>query len=93
MFFYWLTLLNNFEQCLKNYKLDAAYNYRSPGLARDAMLKMAKVRLELMQDREMHCIEDKGIRGGICCISRKHVVANNTLIEFDPAKPTSYTLY
>ena len=94
-----LLLADTFEQfravCLKNYKLDAAYYYSSPGLAWDAMLKMTKVRLELMQDREMHCIVDKGIRGGICCISRKHAAANNPLIEetFDPSKPTSFILY
>ena len=61
------------------------------------MLKMTKVRLEWMQDKEMHCTVDKRICGGrpICCIWRKHAVANNPLIEdtFDPLKPTSYILY
>ena len=59
------------------------------------MLKMTRVCLELMQDREVHCIVDKGIHGGICCMSCKHAVANNPNIKetLDPSKPTSYILY
>jgi len=50
------------KTCLRDYKLDPAHYYSAPGLAWDAMLKMTKVELELMQDREMHDIVDKGIR-------------------------------
>ncbi len=48
------------EVCLQHYKLDPAHYYTSPGLSWDAMLKMTKVELELMQDREMHDVVDKG---------------------------------
>ena len=36
-----------------------------------------EVELELVQEREMHAIINKGIRGGICNISHRHAVANN----------------
>ena len=37
--------------CMKNYELDAAHYFSSPGLAWDAMLKMTGMELELMQER------------------------------------------
>jgi hypothetical protein len=48
-----------------------------------------------MQSRELNDIIDKGIRGGISCISHKHAVANNPLIPdtYDSSKPSSYILY
>ena len=49
---------------MKNYGLDAAHYFSSPGLAWDAMLKMAGVELELIQEREMNDIIDKGIKVG-----------------------------
>ena len=68
-----LILADNFEKfrtvCMKHYCLDACHYFSSPGLAWDAMLKMTKVHLEFMTDREMHDIIDKGIRGGMCSIS------------------------
>ena len=81
--------------CMKNYELDAAHYFSSPGLAWDAMLKMTGVELELMQEREMHDIIDKGIRGGICNISHKHAVANNIYIPetYNKNLPSSFILY
>ena len=80
---------------MKNYGLDAAHYFSSPGLAWDAMLKMTGVELELMQEREMHDIIDKGIRGGICNISHKHAVANNIYIPetYDNNLPSSFILH
>ena len=79
---------------MKHYSLDECHYFSSPGLACDAMLKMTKVHLELMTDREMHDIIDKGIRGEMCCISRKYAKANNKyMCNYDHIKPSSYTLY
>jgi hypothetical protein len=89
-------VFENFRSiCLANYKLDPLHYYSSPGLAWDAMLKKTGVRLELMQDREMHDIIDKSIRGGISCISHKHAVANNPHIpeSYNAALPSSYIMY
>ena len=94
-----LLLADVFEKfrkvCTSYYKLDPAHYYTSPGLAWDAMLKMTKVKLELMRQREMHDIVEKGIRGGMCCISHKYAKANNPYIQedYDPSEPTSYILY
>ena len=93
-----LLLADVFEKfrkvCLNYYKLDPAHYYTSPGLAWDAMLKMIGVKLELMKQREMHDIVEKGIRGGMCCISHKYAKANNPYIpDYDLSEPTSYILY
>ena len=81
--------------CMKNYGLDAAHYFSSPGLAWDAMLKMTGVELELMREREMHDIVDKGIRGRICNTSHKHAVANNVYIPetYNNKLPSSFIFY
>jgi hypothetical protein len=81
--------------CMTHYGLDACHYYSAPGLAWDAMLKMTRVKLELMTDREMHDIVDKGVRGGMCNISRKYARANNKYLseKFDSSKPSSYVVY
>ena len=74
-------ILKNFHAtCIKNYGFEAAHYFSSSSLVRDAVLKMMGVKLELMKDREMHNIVDKGIRGEICNISHKHTIANNSYI-------------
>ena len=49
--------------CLKNYKLDPAWYYTSPGIAWDAALKMTGVELELLTDPDMLLMIEKGVRG------------------------------
>ena len=89
-------VFENFRKvCLRNYHLDPAHYYSAPGLAWDGMLKMTNVRLELMQDRDMHVIIDKSVRGGMCCISHKHAIANNPSLgdSYDASKPNSFIVY
>jgi hypothetical protein len=50
------------KTCFETYHLDLAHYYSSSGLAWDAMLKMTGIELELVDDRELHDIIDKGIR-------------------------------
>lgn len=59
------------------------------------MLKMTRVKLELMKEREMHDILEKGIKGGICCTSYKYACANNPCIpdDYNPNESTSYIMY
>ena len=52
--------------CMKYYGLDPAWYFTSPGLAWDAMLKITKVKMELIIDPDMVLMVDKGIRGGVC---------------------------
>lgn len=50
---------------MENYKLDPAYFYTSPRLARKAALKITGVELELLTDIDLLLMFEKGIRGGI----------------------------
>ena len=76
-----LILANIFENfrdvCFKNYGLDPAWYYTSPGLSWDAMLKITAVKLELLSDPDMVLMVEKGIRGGVAMISHRHGKANN----------------
>ena len=59
-----LLLANVFEnfrkKCLEYYALDPAHYYTAPGLSWDAVLKMTKVNLELLDDIDMHLMVKKG---------------------------------
>ena len=52
--------------CLKIYELDLARFLTAPGLAWQATLKKAKVKLDLLTDIDMLLRVEKGIRGEIC---------------------------
>ena len=43
----------------------------------DAMLKMTRVELELISDINMDLFMEKGMRGGISYIAKRHGKANN----------------
>ena len=75
-------VFENFRKtCLEHYKLDPCLYFTSPGLPWDAMLKMTKTRLELMNDVDMFQFIEKGMRGGTSYIVNRHGVANNTKYE------------
>ncbi|GBM49731.1 hypothetical protein AVEN_175950-1 [Araneus ventricosus] len=64
-----LILADVFEKfrdvCLKAYKLHPAWYFTTPGLSWDAMLKLAKVRLEQLVDYDMILMLEKGVRCGV----------------------------
>ena len=41
------------------------------------MLKMTKIELELISDSDMYLFLMDAIRGGICVVNKKHVIADN----------------
>ena len=89
-------VFENFRNvCLKNYKLDPAWYYTSPGIAGDAALKMTGVELELLIDPDMLLMIEKGVRGGISMNSKRHGKANNKYMgeEYDPSQPSKYITY
>ena len=89
-------VFENFRNvCLKNYKLDPAWYYTSPGIAWKAALKMTGVELELLTDPDMLLMIEKGVRGGISMISKRHGKANNKYMgeEYDPSQPSNYVTY
>ena len=80
--------------CLKNYRLDPAHYYTSPGLAWDACLKMTGQHLELLSDYDMLMLFEKGIRGGITHISKRYSEANNKYcINYNPEKESKFIQY
>ena len=80
---------------LDTYKLDPAHYFTSPGLAWDAMLRYTGVELELLRDPDMSLMIERGIRGGVSMITKKHSRANNPYIEksYDCSKPNVYLMY
>ena len=94
-----LLLADVFEEfrnvCTKNYSLDPAWYYTSPGLSWDAVLKHSGVKLELLTDPDMLLMVEKGIRGGVAMIPNRYSKANNKYMgeKFDPSLPSKYIIY
>ena len=93
-----LLLADVFEKfrnvCMDNYQLDPAWYYTSPGLAWDACLKITQVSLELLHDQDMLLMVEKGIRGGVSMITKRHGVANNKYMKtHDKESPSKHIIY
>ena len=88
-------VFENFRKtCLEYYKLDPCHYFTSPGLAWDAMLKMTKIKLELLTDVDMYLFIEKGLRGGISYIANRYGKANNKYMkEYDKKEPSKYITY
>ncbi|XP_065650262.1 uncharacterized protein LOC136078418 [Hydra vulgaris] len=87
-------LYNFRDVCMKNYKLDPAWYFTSPGLAWDAALKLTKVKLELLSDYDLILMIKKGIRSGISMISSRLGASNNKYMDnYDQTKPSTYIQY
>ena len=80
-----LLLANVFENlrnmCIKVYELDPAHFSSAPGLAWQACLKKAKVKLEMLTDADMLLMVEKGIKGGICHVMHRYAKANNKYMK------------
>ena len=88
-------IFGNFRKtCLQYYELDPCHYFSSPGLSWDAMLKMTKIKLELITDIDMFQFIEKGLRGGTSYIANRFSEANNKYMEnFDENKPSKYIMY
>ena len=76
------------KTCLGSYKLDPLHYYTAPGLSWDALLKYTKSDLELLTDMNMHLFIEKGMRGGISMVSKRHAKANNPHVaDYNPDNP------
>ena len=65
--------------CLKDYGLDPCHYFSSPGLSWDAMLKMISIKLEKINNIDKHLFLEKGMRGGVSYISKRHSVKTNDI--------------
>ena len=89
-------IFENFRnQNMKNYGLDPAWYFTSPGLAWDAALKSTKVKLELISDYDMLLMIKHGTRGGVSTISNRFAHANNKYMgeAFYSNKPSKFVTY
>ena len=73
------------KTCLKYYCLDPSHYFSSPGLSWDAMLKMTGIKLQKIDNIDMHLFIEKGMRGGISYISKRYssVKDNSTIMYWD----------
>ena len=88
-------VFENFRKvCQEKYGLDPAHYYSAPGLSWDALLKKTEVELDLLTDMDMHLMIERGMRGGISMVSKRHAKANNPRVEgYEPEQSTSYITY
>ena len=78
MFIFLTDVFENFrDMCLDYYELDPAHYYTLPNFAWDAMLKKTKVKMDQLYDLDMCEIIERGLRGGMCPVSKKRMKANN----------------
>ena len=60
----------------------------------DALLKQTKTVLELLTDIDMRLFIEKGMRGGICMVSKRHAKANNPrTADYNPEKVNNFIMY
>ena len=88
-------IFENFRDvCVKNYKLDPAWYYTSPGLSWDALLKKTEIKLDLLSDVNIILFIEGGTRGGVSMISNRYGKANNKYMKnYDPSEESKYITY
>ena len=88
-------VFENFRNAyMQYYGLDPRHYFTSPGLSWDAMLKMTKVKLELMTDINMYQFIEKEMCGGSSYIANRYGKANNKYMkEYNRKKPSKYIMY
>ena len=75
------------------YGLDRCHYFSSPGLSWDAMLKMTEIELGLISDTDMHLFIEKGMRGDISYIAKRHSRANKLMKCYDTSKESKYITF
>ena len=88
-------VFENFRKnSLQAYGLDACFYYTTPGIAWDAMLKMTRVKLDLLTDIDMVMWIESGIRGGISQCANRYSKANNKFMEnYNPQDISKFIMY
>ena len=76
------------------YKLDPSYFLSAPGLAWQACLKNARIKLKLLTDINMLMMIEKEIRVGICHAIHKYAKGNNKYMKnYNENTESSYIMY
>ena len=80
--------------CIKYYELDPCHHFSSPGLSWDAVLKMTGIELKKISDIDKYLFIEKGTRGGISYIAKRHGKANNKYMnDYNPEEPSTFKTY
>ena len=93
-----LLLLDVFQEfrktCIKEYELDPCDLVSAPDLSWKACLKLTNVKLELLKDKDMLLMLEKGIRGGISQAIHKYAKGNNKYMKnYNKNITSSYLQY
>ena len=79
---------------LEYYSLDPCHYSSVPGLSWDAMLKMAKIELEKINEPDKYMVFEQGMRGGTSYINKRFSEASNEYCpNYDKEKPKKYIIY
>lgn len=84
------------DDCLsaETYMLDPAQYLSAPSLSWDAMLKCTSAKIELISDLSMLAFVKRGVRGGVCQVSRRQAVAHNHYLEpMNDDQEQNYLIY
>ena len=66
----------------------------SPGLSWDAMLKITRIKLDLISDTDMHLFIERGMRGSISYIFKRSSKANNKYMKcYDSSEESKFIMY
>ena len=75
--------VNFISVCLRDYGLDCCHYISFPSLALDSMLRMTGIKLEKINNIDVHLFLEKGIRGGVLYISKRYCKSDeNTNIMY-----------
>jgi len=88
-------VFENFRKMCKDYfGLDCAHYISSPSLSWDSLLKMTKIKLELISDIDQYLFIENGLRGGISVITNRKGQANNKYMKnYDKDKKSKFITY
>ena len=73
------------KTCLEYSCLDSSHYFSNPGLSWDAMLKMTGIKLQKIDNIDIHLFIEKEMRGGIIYILKRYssIKDNNTIMYWD----------
>ena len=88
-------VFKNFHKTsMQYYGIDPYNVYSTPGLAWNAMLKMTGIRLELLEDIDMHLFIENRVCDGIAMIANRYAKASNPYLpDYDRDRENNYLLY
>ena len=95
MFYCQMNFFEKFRNSsLKNYGLCPSHYLSTPALSWDAMLNKTKVKFELILDRDMYLLFEKGVRGRVSYIFKGYSKANNKYLKtYTPKHESKHIIY